>query len=61
VNAAVVERDLVDAIESTLFVFPAVPGLMQDLGVPGLRGRVTKISHPIAKSGRQCQVLRAGG
>jgi GNAT superfamily N-acetyltransferase len=48
VNAAVVERDLVDAIESTLFVYPAVPGLVQDLGIPGLRGRVTKISHPVA-------------
>lgn len=47
-NATVVERDLVDAIESTLFVFPAVPGLMHDLGIPGLRGRVTKISHPVA-------------
>lgn len=47
-NAAVVERDLVDAIESTLFVYPAVPGLMQDLGVPGLRGRVTKVAHPVA-------------
>jgi hypothetical protein len=42
------ERDLVDAIESTLFVLPAVPGLMQDLGIPGLRGRVTKVSHPNA-------------
>jgi GNAT superfamily N-acetyltransferase len=47
-NATVVERDLADAIESTLFVFPSVSGLMQDLGIPGLRGRVTKISHPIA-------------
>jgi GNAT superfamily N-acetyltransferase len=42
------ERELVDAIESTLFVYPAVPGLTEDLGVPGLRGRVTKLSHPIA-------------
>jgi hypothetical protein len=48
VNATVVERDLVDAIESTLFIFPAVPGLMHDLGIPGLRGRITKISHPVA-------------
>jgi GNAT superfamily N-acetyltransferase len=48
VTATVVERDLVDAIESTLFVFPAVPSLMHDLGIPGLRGRVTKISHPVA-------------
>jgi hypothetical protein len=48
VNATVVERDLVDAIESTLFLYPAVPGLVQDLGIPGLRGRLTKIAHPVA-------------
>jgi GNAT superfamily N-acetyltransferase len=48
VNATVIERDLVDSIESTLFIFPPVPGLMHDLGIPGLRGRVTKISHPVA-------------
>jgi hypothetical protein len=41
------ERDLVDAIESTLFILPAVPGLLQDLGIPGLRGRITKLSHPL--------------
>lgn len=44
----VAERDLVGAIESTLFMYPAVPGLSQDLGIPGLRGRITKISHPLA-------------
>src|SRR2546425_8891811 len=44
----VVTRDLVDAIESTLFIFPPVPGLLQDLGIPGLRGRITKLSHPVA-------------
>jgi hypothetical protein len=43
-----VARDLVDAIESTLFILPAVPGLLQDLGIPGLRGRITKLSHPLA-------------
>jgi GNAT superfamily N-acetyltransferase len=48
VNATVVERDLVDAIESTLFILPSVPGLSQDLGIPGLRGRITKVSHPLA-------------
>ena len=47
-NAAVVERDLVEAIESTLFIYPSVPGLLQDLGIPGLRGRITKLSHPLA-------------
>jgi len=48
VNATVVERDLVEAIESTLFIYPSVPGLLQDLGIPGLRGRITKLSHPLA-------------
>ena len=41
------ERDLVDAIESTLFIYPPVAGVFQDLGVPGLRGRISKISHPL--------------
>ncbi|HEX9267227.1 MAG TPA: GNAT family N-acetyltransferase [Candidatus Limnocylindria bacterium] len=45
---AVAERELVEAIESTLFIYPAVHGLSQDLGIPGLRGRITKLSHPLA-------------
>jgi GNAT superfamily N-acetyltransferase len=48
VNTTVVERDLVEAIETTLFMYPAVHGLAQDLGIPGLRGRITKVSHPLA-------------
>ena len=47
-NATVVERDLVDLIESSLFLYPAAHGLVQDLGIPGLRGRITKVSHPLA-------------
>lgn len=47
-TTAVAERDLVEAIESTLFIYPAVSGLSQDLGIPGLRGRLTKLSHPLA-------------
>ena len=41
------ERDLVEAIESTLFIYPPVAGLLQELGIPGLRGRITKLSHPL--------------
>jgi GNAT superfamily N-acetyltransferase len=48
VSATVVDRDLVEAIESTLFMYPAVHGLVQDLGVAGLRGRITKVSHSLA-------------
>ena len=44
---AISERDLVDAIESTLFLYPPVAGLFQELGVPGLRGRISKIPHPL--------------
>src|SRR5438874_1348285 len=44
----VADRDLVAAIESTLHLYPPVPGLVDDLGVPGVRGRITKASHPIA-------------
>jgi GNAT superfamily N-acetyltransferase len=48
VSTAVAERNLVEAIESSLFLYPSVPGVLQDLGVPGLRGRLTRISHPLA-------------
>jgi len=47
-STEVAERGLVEAIESTLFIFPSVSGLSHDLGIAGLRGRVTKVSHPIA-------------
>lgn len=42
------DAELVAAIESTLHVYPPVPGLTEDLGVPGVRGRVTALSHPLA-------------
>ena len=44
----VAKRDLVAAIESTLHFYPPVPGLSEDLGVPGMQGRITAASHPIA-------------
>ncbi len=42
------ERDLVQAIESSLHVYPPVAGLSDDLGIAGVRGRMTKCSHPLA-------------
>jgi GNAT superfamily N-acetyltransferase len=45
---SVSEPALIEAIESSLTVYPPVPGLAEDLGVPGLRGRVTDLSHPLA-------------
>ncbi len=44
----ILDRDLVDAIESSLHVYPPQPGLSADLGVPGVQGRVTALSHPLA-------------
>ena len=44
----VLDRDLVAAIESTLHFYPPVPGLVDDLGIPGVRGRITALSHPLA-------------
>ena len=41
------DEQLVSAIESTLFMYPPVAGQLQDLGIPGIRGRLTKISHPL--------------
>jgi GNAT superfamily N-acetyltransferase len=45
---SVAEDELVLAIESSLQVYPAVSGLSEDLGVKGVRGRVTDLSHPLA-------------
>jgi GNAT superfamily N-acetyltransferase len=42
------EDALTLAIESSLHVYPAVSGLSEDLGVKGVRGRVTDLSHPLA-------------
>lgn len=39
---------LLDAIERTLFVYPEVPGLVRDIRVPGVLGRETPVSHPVA-------------
>lgn len=44
-----VARDqLIDAIERTLFIYPEVPGLVKEIGVPGLLGREAPVSHPVA-------------
>ena len=44
----VAERTLVEAIESTLHFYPPVAEISADLGIPGVQGRVTAISHPLA-------------
>lgn len=44
----VAEDALILAIESSLQVYPPVSGLSEDLGVRGVRGRVTDLSHPLA-------------
>jgi len=45
---SVAEDTLIQAIESSLQVYPPVSGLSEDLGVKGVRGRVTDLSHPLA-------------
>lgn len=45
---SVAEDALILAIESSLQVYPPVSGLSEDLGVKGVRGRVTELSHPLA-------------
>jgi GNAT superfamily N-acetyltransferase len=42
------EDALAFAVESSLHVYPPVSGLSEDLGVKGVRGRVTDLSHPLA-------------
>ncbi len=39
---------LVDAIESSLFAYPPLAGLSAPLGIKGMQGRVTSLSHPLA-------------
>jgi hypothetical protein len=45
---AVSDFVLVDAIESSLFAYPSVPGVSTALGMKGMQGRVTPLSHPLA-------------
>lgn len=45
---SVPEDALTLAIESSLHVYPPVSGLSEDLGIQGVRGRVTDLSHPLA-------------
>ena len=51
-------EQLADAVEQSLFVYPEVPGLVTEIGIPGLRGRITPVSHPIANL-VGCAVLEA--
>jgi hypothetical protein len=44
----VTEEALTVAVESSLHVYPPVSGLSEDLGIKGVRGRVTDLSHPLA-------------
>ena len=45
---AVLDFVLIDAIESSLFAYPSIPGLSSALGINGMQGRVTSLSHPLA-------------
>lgn len=42
------DDELIAAIESTLHFYPPLPGSSEDLGIPGLAGRVSRLSHPLA-------------
>jgi hypothetical protein len=39
---------LVDAVERTMFVYPEVAGFLTDLRIPGVVGRESPVSHPVA-------------
>jgi GNAT superfamily N-acetyltransferase len=45
---AISKDDLLDAIESGFSLMPEVPGKLERLTIPGIRGRVTPFSHPFA-------------
>ncbi len=38
---------LLEAIETSFFIYPELPRLVERLPVPGVRGRVTPLSHPL--------------
>ena len=42
------DADLVEAVESSLFAYSPIPGLSTALGIKGMHGRVTSLSHPLA-------------
>lgn len=44
---AVTHDDLIQAIETSFFVFPPVPGLVEPLRAPGVVGRITPVTHPL--------------
>ena len=44
----VIESDLLDAIETGLFLIPELPGRLEHLAIPGLLGRVAEVPHPLA-------------
>jgi GNAT superfamily N-acetyltransferase len=45
---SVTEDKLIHAVESSLHAIPPVSGLSEDLGVRGVSGRITDLSHPLA-------------
>ena len=47
-TTGVAEDALILAIESSLQVYPPVSGLSEDLGIKGVRGRITDLSNPLA-------------
>lgn len=63
----VTQTDLLDAIETSLFTVPEVPGRLRHLAIPGLLGRITNVPHPLAnmvgaarleESGRAAETVR---
>ena len=44
----VASNALVEAIETSIFVYPEIPGAFEMLRERGLRGRITAVSHPLA-------------
>jgi GNAT superfamily N-acetyltransferase len=44
----IAEDTLTNAVESSLHVYPPVSGLSENLGIKGVQGRVTDLSHPLA-------------
>lgn len=48
--------DATDAIEAGIFLLPTVPGKLQRLEIPGLQGRLTTVSHPLANIVGDCRL-----
>lgn len=45
---AVTPGAVLDAIDTSFFIYPEIPGILTRIDVPGVDGRISPVSHPLA-------------